>query len=70
MDLGLAGAKTTATPGVKVTSEMASRDEPLEPGKHTAFRGVAARGNYLPADRPDIQYSCKEICRWMAQPST
>ena len=34
----------------------------------TRFRAVAARANYLAADRPDIQYSVKEICRKMAKP--
>ncbi len=68
-DLDLEGAKTVGSPGVKITSDMSSKDEPLEEGKHTAFRSVAARGNYLAADRPDIQFGCKEICRWMAQPS-
>ena len=29
---------------------------------------MAARANYLAADRPDIQYSVKEICRRMAKP--
>jgi len=28
---------------------------------------LAARSNYLSADRPDCQYSAKEICRFMAQ---
>ena len=33
------------------------------------FRRIAARANYLAADRPDIMYSVKEICRSMAKPS-
>ena len=28
----------------------------------TRFRGVAARANYLAADRPDVGYAIKEIC--------
>ena len=32
------------------------------------FRAVAARANYLAADRPDIQYAVKEICRKIAKP--
>ena len=35
----------------------------------TRFRAVAARANYLAADRPDIQYAVKEICRKMAKPA-
>ena len=32
------------------------------------FRGCAARANYLAQDRPDIQFSVKEITRSMANP--
>ena len=34
------------------------------------FRAVAARANYLSADRIDIQFAVKEICRGMANPDT
>ncbi len=44
-------------------------DEPLDPKLHTAFRGAAARANYLSADRMDVQFAAKEICRWMAAPT-
>ena len=30
---------------------------------------LAARANYLSADRPDRQYAAKEICRWMSAPT-
>jgi len=33
------------------------------------FRGLAARANYLSADRVDVQYAAKEICRDMAKPN-
>jgi hypothetical protein len=33
------------------------------------FRALAARFNYLAQDSPDIQYSSKEICRDMPQPT-
>ena len=36
---------------------------------HTAFRGAAARGNYISTDRLDAHFACKEICRFMAKPS-
>ena len=35
----------------------------------TGFRALAARANYLALDRPDIQYSVKEICRGVANPA-
>ena len=34
----------------------------------TGFRGIAARANYLAADRIDLQYSAKEVCRFMSSP--
>ena len=33
------------------------------------FRALAARANYLAADRSDLMYSTKEICRHMATPT-
>ena len=68
-ECGLEGAKSVATPGVKSSFHELEEDTPLAPGRHTAFRGSAARGNYLAADRPDAQFACKEVCRWMSGPS-
>ena len=49
-----------ATPGVKPTISELEKDEALPSRFHTAFRGAAARGNYLAADRLDAQDACKE----------
>ena len=68
-DLKLAGAKSVVTPGVKVSLQQLGEDEPLEASKHSPFRAVAARANYVSADRPDTQFAAKEVCRWMAKPS-
>jgi hypothetical protein len=68
-ECGLEGAKPVATPGVKSSFHDLEEDKPLADRLHTAFRGSAARGNYLAMDRPDIQYAAKEICRWMAAPT-
>ena len=46
--------------------EVASKE--LVGEEATRFRAVDARANYLSADRPDIQYSVKEVCRRMAKP--
>ena len=63
-DLGLdEGVKAVSAPGVKVSAAEVAEDQPLSFDKHTAFRAVAARCNYLAADRPDCQYAAKEICR-------
>ena len=33
------------------------------------FWALAARGNFLALDRPDIPYAVKEICRGMSNPT-
>ena len=43
--------------------------EPLEDADAARFRAVAARSNYLAADRADIMYATKEVCRQMAIPT-
>ena len=68
-ECGLEGAKAMATPGVKATFTELEEDEDLPTRLTTAFRAAAARGNYLAADRLDVQFACKEVCRWMAKPS-
>ena len=68
-ECGLEGCKPMATPGVKATFTELENDEELPRRLHTAFRGAAARGNYLAADRIDSQFGCKEVCRWMSRPS-
>ena len=69
-ECGLEGAKAVATPGVKATFQELHEDSAELPGHlTTAFRGAAARGNYLAADRLDVQFACKEVCRWMSRPS-
>ena len=69
-DLQLEGAKALGTPGCKATPEQLLGDEPVEKSQETPFRAVAARGNYLAADRPECQYAAKEVCRWMSAPTT
>ena len=71
-ECGLAGpeVKAVATPGIKATFKELEEDSAELPSHlTTAFRGAAARGNYLAADRLDSQFACKEICRWMSRPS-
>jgi hypothetical protein len=52
-ECGLEGSKPVATLGVKPTAEQMSTDQDLERNLYTAFRGTAARGNYLATDKPD-----------------
>jgi hypothetical protein len=67
--LELEGANSVLTPGLKFLIEQLEADQPLSPERHTSFRALAARANYLSADRPDCQYAAKEICRWMSSPT-
>ena len=48
---------------------MLEKDGPLDEDKWTLYRAIAARCKYVAADRPDIQFASKELCRWMASPS-
>ena len=41
----------------------------IGPEEATTYRSIAARANYLSADRPDIMYAVKELCRGMAKPT-
>ena len=58
------------TPSLKCTKEQVDEEKDLEQHEHTTYRGNGARCNYLGPDRPDIQYSAKEICQWMSSPTT
>ena len=63
------GVKTAATPGVKPLAEQVAKEIKLDQGEHTKFRAIAARANYLAADRPDAQFCAKEVCRFMSSPT-
>ena len=69
IECGLEGANSVATPGIKETSAQIAEDKELDKSLHTAFRASAARANYLAADRPDVQFPAKEVCRWMSSPT-
>ena len=61
-ECGLDGAKAVSTPGLKPTFKELEEDSAELPSHlTTAFRGAAARGNYLAADRLDAQFACKEM---------
>ena len=62
-------ANCVATPGVKALAVQLAQDKPLGQDQHTEFRALAARANYLAADRPDCQFSAKEVCRFMSAPT-
>ena len=56
-------------PGAKAEAEDPENDVALVGAEATKFRAIAARANYLALDRPDIQFSTKEICRSMLAPN-
>ena len=58
-----------ATLGLKPLIEQLIKDEQLLSDGHTGFRGLAARANYLSADRIDLQFPAKEICRFISSPA-
>ena len=66
------GASTMSTlshpGGDEKVIEEEEKSEELQGKEATRFRAVAARANYLSADRPDVQYAVKEVCRRMAKP--
>ena len=68
-ELELVGCNSCVTPGLKPLPEQLADDKPLDVSLFTKFRALAARANYLSADRPDCQYAAKEICRWMSSPT-
>ena len=68
-ELGLEGSKALSTPGLKATAQEHLDDSELGIAQSSPFRAVAARANYLAADRPEIQFASKQACRWMAKPT-
>ena len=58
-ECGMEGVNSVATPGLRLSFAEAENDKPLRDDLHTAFRGAAARANYLAADRLDCQLAAK-----------
>ena len=69
-DLELKTANGVTTPGEhKARAKEDENDVALGPQESTVHRSIAARANYLVADRPDLMYVVKELCRGMAAPT-
>ena len=66
-ELGIESSKGLSTPGID--EPLKEEDVELSDWKLKAYRSLAARANYLSLDRPDIQYSVKELCRSMSRPT-
>ena len=60
--IGLDAANGLTTPGVDAKEDDEEAEaEALAPTEATLFRAVGARCNYLAQDRPDVQFSVKDI---------
>jgi histone deacetylase 1/2 len=68
-DIELEGANGAVTPGVKVLSHQVESENDLPEKEFTRFRALAARANDLAADRIDVLYAAKEVCRFMSRPA-
>lgn len=63
------GAKGVSTPAVKPSRKQIDTDLELEEREVTHYRAIAAKANYLSADRPECQFGSKEVCRSMSKPT-
>ena len=69
-ELALERAHGVITPGEnEPRRKEGENEEELSSEEATRYRGIAARANYLAADRPDLMYAEKELCRGMARPT-
>ena len=65
--LGLEGARPVTSPGEDVKEHLVNEYcEALSGSKATGYRAIAARINYLAADRAGVAFAAKEVCRFMA----
>ena len=69
-EMNLQDAKGVASPGEDDKRWQEEEDHiKLDGNEARKYRGLVARANYLALDRPDIQFSTKEVCRGMCHPS-
>ena len=62
-ELDLQEAKPVCTPGeAEVRGDEEDNARFLNESESTRYRAMAARANYLSADRTDMMYATKEIC--------
>ena len=68
--LGLKEAKAVETPTeVEKKWEAEENAQELKPDRSRVLRSVAARRNYIAADRPDLMFAVQCTCRQMAIPT-
>ena len=65
-DMGFEGnSNSVSTPGGKKSEDHIGIK--LDRQRASIYRANVARANYLSPDRPDIQYTVKEVCRLMSR---
>ena len=68
--LGLKEAKAVETPTEEEKKwEAEENAHELDPDRSRAFRSIAARCNYIAADRPDLMFAVECTRRQMAKPT-
>ena len=63
------GPKRKGARATKKLEQLQSKGHILDPDEATAYRALSARGSYLSADRIDLSFSSKELCREFARPN-
>jgi hypothetical protein len=64
-------SKPLSAPSRKLSTQEAEEGlEPLNTEEAGKYREAVARANFLSADRPDISYAVKELCRSMSAPTS
>jgi hypothetical protein len=64
-------SKPLSAPSRKLSTQEAEEGlEPLNAEEAGKYREAVARANFLSADRPDISYAVKELCRSMSAPTS
>jgi len=68
--LGLENCVPLSSPNEKINPKHLTEEDVKELSKEdaSAYRAVAARGDYLSIDRSDVRYAVKELARRMAKP--
>lgn len=69
-EMNLENANGVKTPGEDLKPWSDAEEEmKLEGREASKYRALAARSNYLAADRADIEYAAKEVCKGMSAPT-
>ena len=63
-------AKAVTSPGERRAFEDREEHPELDRSESKRYRAIIARANYMSTERSDVQYSVKELSRFMAIPKT